>query len=40
MCVCGLLILMNEGAMDDSWERGSMLFCGACVYLCEVRVYV
>lgn len=27
VCVRGLLILMNGGALDDSWERGSMLFC-------------
>lgn len=23
-CVCEVLILMNEGAVDDSWEKGSI----------------
>lgn len=40
VCVCvhalQVLILMNEGAVDDSWEKGSMRVCGAsvCAFLC------
>lgn len=42
MCVCvsGVLILMNEGAVDDSGEKGSIQVCGACVCVSTQCVFV
>lgn len=38
--VCGVLILMNEGAVDDSWEKGSIRVRGACVCVSALSVFM
>lgn len=40
VCVSGVLILMNEGAVDDSGEKGSIQVCGACVCVSTQCVFV
>lgn len=41
VCVCAL-ILMNELAVDDSWERGSMRMCclSVSVFLSTLNMYL